>query len=545
MANLKTLVGFDETDGARPEASLAIDAAGNLFGTTPDGGASSAGTVFEVARVGAGYASTPTVLVSLTGVIDEGPIGGVLIDAAGNLVGTGEFGGANGDGDVFEVQKTPPGFASSAVTLADFNETNGLSPTAGLTTDAAGNLFGTTSGGGTKHEGTVFEIPKTASGYGTLTTLVSFGASVSDGRMPKAGLITDAAGDLFGTTSMGGLGSDGTVFEIAKNGVSYASSPITLAAFDGSKGAFPSSGLVADAAGDLFGTTNSGPSGSAGTVFEIPKSASGYGALITLVTFDITDGATPNGDLIIDAAGNLFGTTETGGASLSGTAFEIPKVSGSYASTPVTLVNFKLGTDGSRPFGGLVADAQGNLFGATTDGGVGTGQAGTVFEITGSGFATATPCFAAGTWIRTPRGDVRVEDLHVGDNVVLAIGQTSTVVWIGQLLVDCRRHPQPTDIQPVRVVAHAFGLGCPVRDLLLSPDHAVFVEGKLVPIRYLLNGATVQQQDVAAVTYWHVELPTHAVLLAEGLPCESYLDTGNRAAFGEGDAAAVVAARFS
>jgi phospholipase/lecithinase/hemolysin len=155
------------------------------------------------------------------------------------------------------------------------------------------------------------------------------------------------------------------------------------------------------------------------------------------------------------------------------------------------------------------------------------------------------PCFAAGTLIATERGEVAVEHLAVGDRVRLAEGGTAPVVWLGQRRVACRRHPNPDDVQPVRIAAHAFGLDRPRHDLRVSPDHAVFVEGVLIPVRYLLNAATVQQEDVASVTYWHVELPAHGVLLAEGLPAESYLDTGNRGAFANGAAALMAQPDFS
>ena len=147
--------------------------------------------------------------------------------------------------------------------------------------------------------------------------------------------------------------------------------------------------------------------------------------------------------------------------------------------------------------------------------------------------SAAAPCYAEGTRIATERGDVPVEHLCIGDRARLADGSTAAVVWLGHRRVDCRRHPRASDVQPVRIAAHAFGMGRPARDVLLSPDHAVYVEGALIPVRYLLNDATVRQQDVAAVTYWHVELPAHGVLLADGLPAESYLDTGNRPAFSE------------
>ena len=103
--------------------------------------------------------------------------------------------------------------------------------------------------------------------------------------------------------------------------------------------------------------------------------------------------------------------------------------------------------------------------------------------------------------------------------------------------LDGPRHPRPRDVLPIRVCAHAFGPGRPARDLRLSPDHAVYCEGALIPVRYLVNGGTIRQEPAAAITYYHVELPAHDVILAERLPCESYLDTGNRAAFANsGDA---------
>jgi hypothetical protein len=144
------------------------------------------------------------------------------------------------------------------------------------------------------------------------------------------------------------------------------------------------------------------------------------------------------------------------------------------------------------------------------------------------------PCFAADTWIMTAHGNMPVERLREGDPVVTASGEVRPIRWIGHRTIDCRRHAKPHDVWPVRVHAGAFGDGLPCRDLWLSPDHAVFVDGVLIPVRYLINGRTIVQKRVAEVTYYHLELPAHDVILAEGLPCESYLDTGNRSAFANG-----------
>jgi hypothetical protein len=156
---------------------------------------------------------------------------------------------------------------------------------------------------------------------------------------------------------------------------------------------------------------------------------------------------------------------------------------------------------------------------------------------TGLGVSAEVPCFAAGTRLRTPHGDVAVETLRAGDLVLTASGEVLPVKWIGHRDVDCVRHAAPEKVWPVRVAAHAFGANLPVRDLYLSPDHALFVGGVLIPAKQLVNHDTVAQLPQDAVTYYHVELERHDVLLAEGLPAESFLDTGNRAAFANGGGA--------
>jgi len=145
------------------------------------------------------------------------------------------------------------------------------------------------------------------------------------------------------------------------------------------------------------------------------------------------------------------------------------------------------------------------------------------------------PCFAAGTRIRTLHGEVPVEMLTVGDEVAtLLTGRSAPIVWIGQQVVDCAAHLQPMDVWPVRIRAHAFGSNQPDRDLLLSPDHALYAEGVLIPVKYLVNDRSVTQIPCDTVTYYHIELPRHDVISAEGLPVESYLDIGDRSDFASG-----------
>jgi hypothetical protein len=146
-------------------------------------------------------------------------------------------------------------------------------------------------------------------------------------------------------------------------------------------------------------------------------------------------------------------------------------------------------------------------------------------------------CFAAGTRIATPAGELLVETLCIGDLVCTASGPTRMITWIGHRRVDCDRHADPASILPMRIATGAFAPGQPARDLLLSPDHAVFFDGALIPIKYLLNGDTVHQVPAREVTYFHIELEKHDIVLADGLPVESYLDTGSRSAFANGGGA--------
>lgn len=365
---LKTLANF--TAQTVPVANLVSDAAGDLFvPAVPAGSNNETVTLLEIP------AGTSSIVALAT--YDEGPVGDLTLDAAGDLFGTPFYGGPSGDGAVVELAKG----SSSITTLASFNGGNGEFPLGYLVEDTAGDLFGTTNTGGGGGAGTVFEL---AAGAKSITTLASFNGVINGN--PGGGLVEDAAGDLFGTTftfdwSSGGPG--GTVFELAAG----ASSVITVASFNGrfaDNSGFPNGGLIGDAAGDLFGTTVDGGWGNDGTVFEIVRTPAGYSPTpLVLLTCDGPTGTTPCVGLIADAAGDLFGTTLYGGAGGQGTAFEIPKTANGYASTPIILAAFTAG-NGSGGLSPLTADAAGNLYGVTFSGG--SYNHGTAFEITHSGF---------------------------------------------------------------------------------------------------------------------------------------------------------------
>jgi uncharacterized repeat protein (TIGR03803 family) len=386
------LISFNGTNGNEPGfGNLVSDANGDLFGTTYGGGTLGGGTVFEVVRTGDSYAAAPTILVNFDYADGAYPLSGLIIDGSGNLFGTTSSGGSFGYGTVFEIANTANGYANAPTTLVSFNVADGAFPESTLVVDADGNLIGTAFSGGVGG-GTVFEITKMASGYANApTTLVAFDAGNGG---PLGGLVADTNGNLYGTTLFGGASGYGTVFEITKTSGGYDPAPITLVSFNGANGKYPYSALITDAQGNLFGTTRLGGTSGYGTVFEIVKTTSGYSATpTTLANFDGSVGAFPRGVLIADANGNLFGTTEAGGdPGSNGTVFEITNTSSGYASTLTPVINFE-GFNGAKPYSGLIADLNGNLFGTTFSGG--SFSDGTVFEVSGGGFVP--PKVFAGT----------------------------------------------------------------------------------------------------------------------------------------------------
>jgi uncharacterized repeat protein (TIGR03803 family) len=308
--------------------NLSADANGDLFGLMFSGGANQLGTVVEFPAGGGPDIQLANFTVSL-GASDPG--GRLLVDASGNLFGTTLSGGANGAGTVFELKKTGASYATTPTVLASFG--SGVTPSGlgNLVEDAAGDLFGTTAS-------FVFEVQKTGGTYAPPVSLVPFPVGTQIGT-----LTIDASGDIFGTTITGGTNDDGTVFEIEKMANGYASAAITLASFSPALGQLsfnhPKT-LIVDANGDLFGTTdpstqNGGNTG--GVVFEIVRTANGYESTPTIV-HDFSGGANGVGlgaNLVADASGDLFGTTQTGGVNGAGTAFEI--TNSGFVTTPSPL----------------------------------------------------------------------------------------------------------------------------------------------------------------------------------------------------------------
>ena len=295
----------------------------------------------------------------------------VILDAKGNIYGTALQGGTTNDGVVFKI--SAKGKESILYSFAAGND--GRRPEAGLVRDKNGNLYGTTNQGGSADQGTVFKLAPD----GTESVLHTFTGG-SDGGFPQANLIIDKQGNLYGTATQGGSGCDigcGTIFEVAADG-----SFTTLHAFAGaSDGEYPMSWLVADAKGNLYGTAAAGGAHGFGTVFRL----SARGTLKVLYAFQGgTDGGGSQAGLIRDSAGNLYGTTRNGGGTGCGTGGcgTIFKLSPGGSET--VLYAFSGGSDGAEPYGGVVADVSGNLYGTTIAGGSQQGL-GVVFELLSGG----------------------------------------------------------------------------------------------------------------------------------------------------------------
>jgi len=361
-------------DGQYPFAGLTADSAGDLYGTTSAGGDTGPGIVFKIAPDG-----TETVLHTFRGPDGGRPAARLTLDEAGNLYGMTMEGGRGcevGCGTVFRL--APDGTETVLHSFRN-NRRDGQHPTSGVIMDAAGNLYGTTPGGGNKgcglHGcGVVFKIAPDE----TETLIHLFGAA-GDGATPSSGLIMDNAGNFYGSAEEGGSAGGGTIFKLAPDGTETE-----LYSFrGGSDGESPSGDLVMDQAGNLYGTTVLGGNGmgcsvngGCGTVFKLSPN----GTETVLYAFKGgNDGYEPLTGVIADAAGNLYGTTPKGGDPHCGnhqgcgTVFQIAP-----DGTETLLYAFFKNHQGRDPFAGLVADKNGNLFGTTVGGG---DRFGTVFEV--------------------------------------------------------------------------------------------------------------------------------------------------------------------
>jgi len=373
--------GFHDEGHANgyPNGGLIADSAGNLYGTTGALGnpctTSNCGTVFELSPVtGGGYTQTVLHSFTSTGTRPYNPLAGLLMDASGNLYGTTYNGGAENAGTVFMLSKSSGVWTETVLHSFGRTSADGTAPSMGLVMDTAGNLYGTTRTGGTKGVGTIFELSPVLGRGWNYRELHAFGNG-NDGGTPGQ-LIIDAAGNLYGTALGGGSHGDGVFFELSPTtGGGWTFSIPYSFDDDATQGAGPY--LSMDNAGNMYGI-GLGPVGM-GYAFELSPSIGGTWTEQTLINFCSTTCPVGVGPVAVtpDGSGNLFGTMYNGGAYSSGTAFELsPVVGGGWSET--LLHSFGHGTDGASPQGPLLYSG-GAIYGATFLGAYGYG---TIFQIT-------------------------------------------------------------------------------------------------------------------------------------------------------------------
>jgi len=414
-------------NGSFPYAGVVRDSAGNLYGTTQSGGISTAactggcGVVFKLDPAG-----HETVLHAFTGFTDGAdPVAGVILDAAGNLYGTTMKGGAGNGGIVYRLDTSGqeivlhsfcaanprrckdgampesglipdshgafygtttsggPSGAAGVVYKVDAAGhyqvfyafgASGYEPAGGVIRDSFGNFYGTTSSGGTSNAGVVYELDTA----GNQTVLYTF-TGAGDGGNPTASLVRDLAGNLYGTTSKGGANNEGVVYKVDMSGQETVLHTFT----GGSDGGYPYAGVILDSAGNLYGTASSGGSTRLGVAFKLDAS----GQERVLRTFPAGTGCAPFAGVIV-SGGSLYGTTYNGGSANAGTVYKLS------AGQHKVLYSFSGGTDGGYPYTSVVGDAAGNLYGTTFAGGA--FNAGTVYKLDPSGKETVLYSFPDG-----------------------------------------------------------------------------------------------------------------------------------------------------
>ena len=368
------LYSFTGNGGANPFAGVIRDSSGNLYGTTYGGGTAGHGVVYKLDA-----ASNETVLYSFTGGVDGGsPFAGVIRDSAGNLYGTTSSGGTAGYGVVYKVDAV----GNETVLHSFAGGTDGAYTYVGVTRDLAGNLYGTTQSGGTGGIGVVYKLDAT----GKETVLRSFTVS-RDGRYPSAGVVRGSVGKLYGTTGSGGTGGGGIVYELDATGKETVLYSFT----GGADGGSPDAGVIGDSAGNLFGTTSAGgitavPCGSypyrggCGVVYKLD--AAGHATVLYSFTGG-ADGGQPQGGVIRDSAGNLYGTTYYGGIYNDGVVYKVDAT-----GHETVLHSFRGASDGCGPMGGVIRDSAGNLYGTASACGNYPFGEGVVYKLDATGHET-------------------------------------------------------------------------------------------------------------------------------------------------------------
>jgi uncharacterized repeat protein (TIGR03803 family) len=416
--NLTVLHSFTGTDGDLSQAALVQGTDSKLYGVTASGGSSGNGTAFRIDTTGNNF----TTLHNFSGGSDgSAPLGGLVQAADGNFYGTTSSGGANGGGTYFRMDTlgnvttffafgaTSTGYeptgsllqgsdgklygsaylagnpndgavfrtdtSGNLTVVHTFTGSDGANPNVSLFQGSDGLYYGMTTNGGTNDAGAAYKVTSA----GTLTTLRSF--NVTDGVSSNGGLLQGADGKYYGTMYGGGGHGYGTVFRIESTGANFT----TLHSFnfsDTSDGADPRGNLIQDAGGTFYGTTEAGGANGYGTVYKMTAA----GVVTLLHSFNSTDGYSPYAGVILASDGKLYGTTYGGGTNLAGTVYRVDTTGSNFA----TLHSFNQ-TDGASPYGGVIQGTDGNFYGTTQSGGA--NNRGTIFKITSGGTLTTLHSF--------------------------------------------------------------------------------------------------------------------------------------------------------
>ena len=378
----------DSGDGGSLYSSLTLDSAGNAYGTTVDGGAYNAGIVYELSPEGGGQWKE-TILYNFKGgsVDGSGSHANLVFDSAGNLYGTTVGGGltakgcGSGCGIVFKLSPSADGGEWTETILHEFTGgSDGGVCYSGVIMDSAGNLYGTNIVGGVDGVGTAYELSPTSNGDWQETVLHSFAGGSTDGATPYNPLTFDAAGNLYGTTSTGGAHNLGTVFRLTSQRSGSWKEQILHSFSGGHDGAMPFAGVILDQSGNLYGTTQGGGTAGVGVAYELTAAGNWKETILhEFLGLEAADGANPNG-LVFDQSGNLYGTTVGGGKFNPGTIFRLSRHGSEWKET--VLYSFTAGNDGAYPSAAPTLDSAGNLYGTTLWGGpAGDTVGGVAFEL--------------------------------------------------------------------------------------------------------------------------------------------------------------------
>jgi uncharacterized repeat protein (TIGR03803 family) len=452
--------GVTPGDGQNPAAPLISDSNGNLYSTTPSGGASGFGTVFELVNSSGTY--TEKVLYSFSGGADGGsPSGGLVMDAAGNLYGTTLGGGASGLGTVFELVSSS-GTYTETVLHSFVGGSDGQVPNGGLVRDASGNLYGVTVNRQASDNGAVFELVNSS---GTYTEKVVYNFTGGSNGGPIGPLAIDASGNLYGAAqaSPGRFGTPPFVFKLVNSAGAFSEK--ILYAFNTSS--IPiNGGLLLDASGNVYGTTGGDGAFNFGSVFKLVNSSGNYTETNLYNFTGGADGGGPNGGLIKDAAGNLYGTNAS-------VAFELVNSSGAYTITILHTFLFGCTNDGSNPQAGLLMGPSGQLYGTTAGGGA--NSSGTVFELvqfTGQPFNTTTTLTSSLNPANAGDQVTLYANVTPSSNLAAVISGTVTIsngsVVISSSPLSCG------NIQPTVEDASSLGIGPNTLTATFTPDTPVF-----------------------------------------------------------------------